>query len=462
MKLRAVTAYIAMVAAAIVAFLAIDRYGRTLIAPERSATSAAAATSTAAGAEMLLHVLLALAAVVVTGRLLARLFVRIQQPPVIGEVLAGILLGPSLLGAVAPAVSHYVLPSSVAPVLGVIAQLGVILYMFLVGLELDLDRLRHRAHSIVAISHASIVVPFVLGTLLAVFLYPRLSTSDVPFTAFALFMGVAMSITAFPVLARILTDSRMATTELGVVALTCAAADDVTAWCLLAFVVGVARAEVGSALAVAALTLTFIVVMLVAARPLVARVVSKVTSPGRDAIALALAAVLVSALVTERIGVHAIFGAFLFGAMFPHDSALARTMIERLDAVVTILLLPAFFAFTGMRTEIALVASPAEWMMCGLIIAVATAGKFGGAFGAARLTGMSAAQSACLGVLMNTRGLMELIVLNIGLDLGVISPTLFTMMVLMALATTLATTPLLHVLRHETVANAAPRRAGVA
>jgi Kef-type K+ transport system membrane component KefB len=444
-----------MVLGAIVLFLVIRRYGATLQAPPRVESAAEIAAGAVAAPNALLHVLLALAAVIVVGRLLGKLFVAIGQPPVIGEVLGGIALGPSLLGRLAPDASAYILPSSVAPFLNLVAQLGIILYMFLVGLDLNADLLRGRARATVVISHASIVAPFVLGSALALYLYPRLSTSDVPFTSFALFMGVAMSITAFPVLARILTDRGISRTELGVVALTCAAADDVTAWCLLAFVIGVVHAKTEGALMVAIMTLGFIGVMFLVVRPIVVRLMARAVSrsadrpPTHEAIAFALACLLLSALTTERIGVHAIFGAFLFGAVMPHDSLLARTLIEKMQDVVTILLLPAFFAFTGMRTQIGLVSGLSQWLMCGLIILVATLGKFGGTLAAARLTGMAWRQAASLGILMNTRGLMELIVLNIGLDLGVISPALFTMMVLMALATTIATTPALELVRYN-------------
>jgi len=470
-------AYAAMLVGAVCAFLLIRSYGETLTAqPGRATTTAAAAD--AGAPSPIFHVLLALAAVVVAGRALGTLFTAIRQPPVIGEVLAGILLGPSLLGRIAPEASAYILPPSVAPQLNVVAQLGVILYMFIVGLELNLDRVRRRAHATVATSHASIVAPFVLGSLLALYLYPRLATSDVPFTSFALFMGVAMSITAFPVLARILADRQMTDTELGVVALTCAAVDDVTAWCLLAFVVGVAQAALRGAALVALLTVAFIAIVFLLVRPVMVRLAehdqrrNRSTDPflsegpvrsatidrqargathtaapvNQETLVLALAGVLISALTTEVIGVHAIFGAFLFGAVIPHDSPLARALIDKLKDLVTVLLLPAFFAFAGMRTRIDLVSTASESLICGLIIVVATVGKFGGTLIAARLTGMSLRHAAGLGILMNTRGLMELIVLNIGLDFGVISPALFTMMVLMALVTTMATTPILEVL----------------
>jgi Kef-type K+ transport system membrane component KefB len=441
-------AYVGMVLGGVALFLLVRRYGETLSAPPPAAVASAAPAATNVAPDAVLHLLLALAAVVVIGRLLGFALRAVGQPPVIGEVVAGILLGPSLLGRVAPELASYILPASVAPFLNIVAQLGVVAYMFLVGLELNVDVVRERAHATVATSRASIVLPFVLGSVLALLLYPRLATSDVSFTSFALFMGVAMSVTAFPVLARILKDRQMTQTELGAVALACAAADDVTAWCLLAFVVGVTQAEIESAALVTVLTLAFIAAMFFVVRPIVARLVarSRDAEPTLDRLAVALVGLLVSALITEHIGVHAIFGAFLFGAIIPHDSRVARTLIDKLEVFVTVLLLPAFFALTGMRTEIGLLSGLAEWLLCGLIIVVATAGKFGGTLAAARLTGMKWRDAASLGILMNTRGLMELVVLNVGLDLGVISPRLFTMMVIMALVTTLTTTPVLELI----------------
>jgi K+:H+ antiporter len=414
-------------------------------APVASDTVASPTPAAAPGPDALLHVLLTLTAVLVVGRLLGKLLGLLHQPSVIGEVLAGIMLGPSLLGRIAPELSNAILPDSVAPLLGVIAEISVILYMFLVGLALHVDRLRGRARCVIVTSHASIVAPFALGTILALYLYPRLSTNDVPFTSFALFMGVAMSITAFPVLARIVTDRGLNNTTLGSVALACAAVGDVTAWGLLALVVGAAHGSMERAVMVMILTLLFAAVMVGLVRPLAAKLTAKIGNnpPSHDAIAIALAGLLVSALVAHHIGTHAIFGAFLFGAIVPGSSTLARALQERLHDLVTILLLPAFFAFTGMRTQIGLVATPSDWLTCGLIVLVATAGKFGGTFAGATLTGSDSRTAASLGVLMNTRGLMELIVLGVGRDLNVISPALFTMMVLMALVTTMATTPIL-------------------
>jgi Kef-type K+ transport system membrane component KefB len=447
--------YGAMIVATAVLFFVVRGYGETLSAPApevaRSSSMPAAAV-----AHPLLHLLVTLAAVIVLGRILGALFIHLRQPPVIGEVVAGICLGPSLLGHVAPAVSEFLLPPSVAPSLSVVAQLGVILYMFLVGLELDAASLRRQGHIALAISHASIIVPFSLGAMLALGLYPRMATSDVTFTAFALFFGVSMSITAFPVLARILTDLGLTKTELGVMALACAAVDDASAWCLLALVVGVVRADVSSALGVALWTLGFLAFMLVVVRPLARRLVPRCCpdglTPGVTAVLLALA--LVSAVITEVIGVHAIFGAFVLGAVIPHDSKIAGQLVEKIEGLVAPLLLPAFFAFTGMRTHIGLVNGLDQWLVTAAIIAVATLGKFGGTYAAAHLLGIPWRGAASLGVLMNTRGLMELIVLNVGLDLGVISPTLFAMMVLMAIVTTVATSPILRVLLGETAPTA--------
>ena len=443
-------AYVLMIVAGVMAFLVIAQWGDELVAPAAAAgIGRPNAPKLGAGqSHALVHVLVALLAVVALGRLLNLLFRRLHQPSVIGEIVAGIALGPSLLGRVAPEAAHVVLPPEVAPYLSVVAHLGVILYMFIVGLELNGELLRDRAHSTVAISHASILAPFVLGAVLALALYTRLATRDVPFTSFALFLGVAMSITAFPVLARILTDTGMSKTPLGVMALSCAASDDITAWCLLALVVGVAQSHVNGAFTVIAGAVAYLLFMFVLVRPLIHRWLRRhdgALTPGKTA--LVFVAVLASALTTEAIGIHAIFGAFLLGAVIPHDSQLARQLTHKLEDVVTVLLLPAFFAFTGMRTQIGLMDGAGAWLMCAVVIAVATLGKFGGTLAAARLTGLSWRDGAALGMLMNTRGLMELVVLNIGLDLGIISPTLFAMMVVMAVVTTMATTPVLAALR---------------
>lgn len=404
-------------------------------------------------ADALLHLLLALATVIVVGRLLGVAFKWVGQPPVIGEVVAGILLGPSLLGWAWPEAQAYLLPQTVMPHLGMIAQLGVVLYMFCVGLELDDQHLKDRGFATLAISVASIVAPFILGLAITPLLHASLAPAGVRLPVFGIFLGAAMSVTAFPVLARILSDRGMTRTSLGSLSLTCAAVNDVAAWCLLAFAIGVAQSEFAASVRVVSLAVGYIVFVFVAVRPawnwLMRQPVMSQPSPTR--LAIVLVSVLFSALITELIGVHAIFGAFLFGAIIPHDSRIAKELAAKLEDAVVVLLLPAFFAFTGMRTEIGLVSGLEDWLWCGLIIAVAAAGKFGGTLAAARVTGLGWQESSSLGALMNTRGLMELIVLNIGLDLGVISPTLFAMLVIMALVTTLATSPMLWLLKAESL-----------
>lgn len=439
--------YFLMLVGAVLAFLAIRFYGEKISLPILAPDIPGAEPKRQI--DTLLHVLLALAVVIVTARGVGAVFKFFHQPPVIGEVIGGIMLGPSFLGYFAPPVYEYLLPDFAAPFLGIISQLGVILYMFLVGLELDLKVLRRSGHATLAISHASIIVPFLLGAGLALSLFPYYAGSGIRFTTFALFMGVSMSVTAFPVLARILTDRKVQKTRLGTIALTCAAVDDVTAWCLLAFVVSIVHATIGGALATLGLTAVYITAMFVFIRPLIGRLVpmletfERITEGG---LAIIFVAILTSALLTEFIGIHALFGAFLLGAITPHNSRVAAELTERLEDIVRVMFLPAFFAFTGMRTEIALLDSAADWKLCGIIILVATLGKFGGTFFASRLTGLNWRDSASLGILMNTRGLVELIVLNLGLDLKVISPSLFTMLVVMALVTTFATTPVLHLL----------------
>ena len=413
------------------------------------ATVPAAGVGSRVASDALPHVLLALAVILTAARLVGLVFGWLGQPQVVGEVLAGIFLGPSLLGRFWPGALAYLLPPTVAPYLGILAQVGIILFMFLIGVELDPGVLRKNPQATIAISHASITLPFVLGALLALALYPRLSTRDVPFTAFALFLGVSMAITALPVLARILTDRGIQRTRLGVMALTCAAVNDVTAWCLLAFVISVVKAQSGSAVVTVLLTAAYLGVLLLVLRPLVARLVRAVDhrSVTAGVMTVAFVALLLSALITEAIGVHALFGAFVLGAIVPHDSHIARQLRVRLEGVVVVLLLPAFFAFTGLRTQVGLLRGAAGWLLCGVIILVASLGKFGGSAAAARAAGLSWHDAASLGVLMNTRGLVELIVLNIGLDLRVLSPTLFAMLVLMAIVTTMATTPLLGLLQ---------------
>ena len=388
------------------------------------------------------------ALIIALSRVVGLAATKFGQPMVIAEVVAGILLGPSLLGALSPATMTAIFPSTSMPLLGLMSQVGLLLFMFLIGLELDPKLLRGRAHTSVAISHSSIIVPSLLGGVLGLYLYPRLSSPEVPFASFILFMAVSMSITAFPVLARILAERRLLKTKVGAVTITCAAIDDVTAWCLLAFVVSIAKStDLQRAAVTVGLALAYIALMFVVVRPFLRRLGALSASREgltQNLVAVTLLVLLASAWITEFIGIHALFGAFMLGAIMPKDGHAGRLLAEKLEDLVVVFLLPMFFAYSGLRTQIGLLDSAGSWLMCGLIIAVACIGKFGGSLVAGRLTGLRWREATAVGILMNTRGLMELIVLNIGLDLGVISPALFTMMVIMALVTTFMTTPLLH------------------
>jgi len=442
--IKLAAAYVATLLLGVALYFLIRHIGNGLAAPPVDEPIAKVGAPKA-GPNVLAHVLLALAAVVGCARLFGAVCKRVHQPPVIGEVIAGIVLGPSLLGHFFPLVMTRVFPPEVVPPLGIIAQVGVILFMFIIGLELNTDRLQERTHAALAISHASIIAPFVLGSALSLQLYTRYSNASVPFTAFSLFMGVSLSVTAFPVLARILTDRQLHRTRMGTIALTCAAVDDVTAWCLLAFVVGIVHAQAGAALVTFSLTLLYIGFMFLIARPFVHRQVERFEQDKvseQTLMAMACIALLLSCLATEWIGIHALFGAFLLGALIPHDSRASVILHHKLNDFVVVLLLPAFFALTGLRTQIGLV-GPEHWLTCVIIILVASIGKVGGSALAGRLAGLSWRDAGALGVLMNTRGLMGLIVLSVGLDLGVISPRLFALLVIMAVVTTLATTPLL-------------------
>jgi len=386
--------------------------------------------------------------IIACSRLVGLLARRMNQPMVIAEVVAGILLGPSLLGFVMPELMNGLFPSSSMGLLGTLSQAGLLVFMFLVGLELDPKLLRGRGRASVLISHTSIIVPFVLGSLLAFELYPTLAPEGVAFSSFAMFMGVSMSITAFPVLARILTERRLLRTRVGAVTITCAAVDDVTAWCLLAFVVSLVRATgLSDAVQTTVFACAFIAVMFVVVQPLLRRIAARVDSSEgltQNLVALVFVLLLISSWTTEIIGIHALFGAFMLGAMLPKTGGLGHALAERVEDFAVVFLLPLFFAYSGLRTEIGLLDSSDAWMTCGSIILVACIGKFGGSAIPARLTGLAWRESVAVGILMNTRGLMELIVLNIGLDIGVISPKLFTMMVIMALVTTFMTTPILN------------------
>jgi Kef-type K+ transport system membrane component KefB len=398
--------------------------------------------------------ILQIGTILVVARLVGWLFRKLHQPRVIGEMVAGILLGPSLLGWLAPNISANLFPPASLGHLNSLSQVGLLIFMFLVGLELDLRQLRKLGRAAVMTSQVSIIAPFILGSLFAVYLYPRLSQPGVSFAGFALFMGAAMSVTAFPVLARILTERNMLRTRVGSVAITCAAVDDVTAWCILAGIIVIVRSsslELPVWLTLSGLA-AFVLVMVFGVRPALRRlemIYEKRGNLTQDLIAIILLVVLASGLITESLGVHALFGAFLAGVVMPRHDRLTEELSQKLEAVVVVLLLPLYFALTGLRSSIFLISGARMWLYCAVIIVLAVVGKLGGSMFSARLNGMSWRESAAVGILMNTRGLVELVILNIGLDLEILSPALFSIMVLMALVTTLMTTPLLILIHPE-------------
>ncbi len=385
--------------------------------------------------------------VLTVARLLGALCLKLGQPSVVGEIVAGIALGPSLLGMLAPGVKDALFPTASLPHLSLLAQVGLVLFMFVIGIELDLGLIKNKAGEAVVISHASIVFPFFLGIALSLALYKPFAPAETSFVSFGLFMGIAMSITAFPVLARIIQERNMTRTSVGTIAITCAAADDVTAWCLLAAVVAIVSAGTfTSAIFTLILTLIYLAVMLKGVAPFLTRLSRLYPSEetlSKPVMALIFTILLLSSWSTEIIGIHALFGAFLAGAIMPEDPNFRRILTERVEDVAMVLLLPLFFVFTGLRTELGLLSSPKLWLVCLAVISVAVTGKLVGSALAARFMGLPWKDSLVIGVLMNTRGLMELVVLNIGYDLGVLSAEVFTMMVMMALATTVMTGPAL-------------------
>jgi Kef-type K+ transport system membrane component KefB len=446
-------AYALFVAVPLLGLVGVLKAGKSLIAPSSlsGVSHVAAAAGMAQSAPNLFTFVLQIAVILAACRLTGALFSRIHQPRVVGEMFAGIFLGPSLLGWIAPQFSAYLFPHSSLGSLNALSQIGVIVFMFLVGLRINPNELKHRGRAALLTGHVSITAPFVLATVLALYLYPRLSNASVKFTHFALFMGAAMSVTAFPVLARILQERDLLKSGLGTMAIACAAIGDVTGWCILAYIVVLIRAAGQTTpfwMTIVGIFL-FALVMVYGVRFLLRgfeRTFRKHGEISENLLAVMMLLVLASALCTERLGIHLLFGSFLMGAIMPKEPKFVRYVLDRFETITVTLLLPLFFAFTGLRTNIGVLKGTEMWVYCGLIILVAAAGKLGGSMAAARVSGMSWRDAAGLGTLMNTRGLMELVILNIGLDIQVISPALFSMMVIMALVTTFMTTPLLQVI----------------
>ena len=390
--------------------------------------------------------------IIVVARFFGWVFRKIGQPSVIGEIIAGIVLGPSLLGLYFPEFSIALFPIQSLGNLQFLSQIGLILFMFIIGMELDLKVLQNRAKEAIVISHASIVIPFALGIGLAYFVYYRFAPVGVAFLPFALFMGIAMSITAFPVLARIVQERGIHKTKLGAIVITCAAADDITAWCLLAAVIAIVKAGTFvSSLYVIGLAIFYVIVMLFVVKPFLKKIgelYGTKDNLSKPVVAIFFLILIISSYTTEIIGIHALFGAFMTGVIMPDITKFRNLFIEKVEDVSVILLLPLFFVYTGLRTEIGLINDPYLWKVTGFIILVAVIGKFLGSALAAKFVGQSWRDSFTIGALMNTRGLMELVVLNIGLDLKVLTPEVFTMMVIMALVTTFMTGPTLNFINY--------------
>lgn len=388
--------------------------------------------------------------IILVARLFGWIFKKIGQPTVIGEIIAGIVLGPSLVGMYFPEFSAALFPVESLGNLKFLSQIGLILFMFVIGMELDMKVLKNKASEAIVISHASIIFPFALGIGLSYFVYNEFAPEGVEFLSFSLFMGIAMSITAFPVLARIVQERGIHKTKLGAIVITCAAADDITAWCLLAVVIAIVKAGdfVGS-LYVISLALVYVMVMIFIVKPFLKRIgdlYGSKDSIGKPVMAIFFLILIMSSYATEVIGIHALFGAFMMGSIMPDISKFRMIFIEKVEDVSVILLLPLFFVFTGLKTEVGLINDAYLWKVTGGIILVAVAGKFFGSALAAKFVGQSWKDSLTIGALMNTRGLMELIVLNIGLELKVLTPEVFTMMVIMALVTTFMTGPALNLI----------------
>ena len=392
--------------------------------------------------------LIQIIAVLLMVRLFGFLFKHIGQPGVIGEIVAGIVLGPSVLGYFFPDVFQALFPPESLTNLELLSQVGLVLFMFVIGMELDFSVLKNKINETLVISHAGILVPFFLGIVASYWIYEEYAAAQTAFLPFALFIGISMSITAFPVLARIIQERNMTKTSLGTLAIASAANDDVTAWCLLAVVIAIAKAGTfASALYAIGLTALYIIIMFMVVRPFLKKVGEVYANQeviNKTFVALILLILIISSTLTEIIGIHALFGAFMAGVVMPPSIGFRKVMMEKVEAIALVFFLPLFFAFTGLRTEIGLINSPALWGVCLLLITVAVAGKLGGCAVAARLVGESWKDSFTIGTLMNTRGLMELVALNIGYEMGVLPPSIFVILVIMALVSTFMTTPLLH------------------
>ena len=394
------------------------------------------------------QILLLLLIILVVGQLFGYVCTFIGQQQVIAEILMGLALGPSLLGALWPQLETQLFPPNVLPTLQTLGDIGLVLYMFSLGARLDIHTMVHQSRKAVVVSLSGILLPLALGVVTGFLLYKSFAGPQATQLAFIFLLGTAMAITAFPVLARLLVERRMLNTNIGMLALTCASVDDVIAWGLLAFVIASIHTNGLFSASITILeTLLFTIVLLLGVRPLLSYMVRHTQSIQLH-VMISFILLLLAAYITNTIGVHPVFGAFIAGIILPRNVALV-SHIRSLDRVNNLLFLPLFFVSSGLKTQVGLIQSPALLLICLLILVVACVGKIGGATLAARVMGDSLRDALSLGVLMNTRGLVELIVLNVGLQLGILSPTLFAMFVVMAVVTTMMAAPLLWLLGHR-------------
>lgn len=397
--------------------------------------------------KIFIQLLIQLVVILICSRVCGYVLKKVGQPNVIGEMIAGILLGKSVFGLFWPDTFAAIFPSASMLPLHILSQIGLALFMFAVGIELKDRNLQNRISTAIWVSTTSIVLPFSLGAVLSFYIYKTHGPAAYSMGSFALFMGIAMSITAFPVLARILQEKKLINTRLGSMAIKCAAIDDVAGWCALACILGFVKADsVAMAIGTILASMAYIFVMLKVVQPFIFKLLQK-GSFGEELrtwhVGVVLMILLISVMTTQTIGIHPLFGAFLAGAILPNDILLRSKFVHGIEKVGTLIFLPIFFVYTGIRMHVSLIKGREEWLLCFVIIVLAVVGKMLGSAFAARKTGMSWSESWSLGALMNTRGLMELVVLNIGYDIGMLSPVLFSMMAIMAVVTTLMTSPLL-------------------
>jgi Kef-type K+ transport systems, membrane components len=394
--------------------------------------------------------MLQILAILLVSRIFNWFFAKIGQPNVIGEILAGIALGPSLLGMVFPEAYNFLFAPSSLSNLYILSQIGLVLFMFTVGMELDINALRNKMGVTFVVGNTSILFPFLAGMILAYFIYEEFASAHVDFIPFTLFIGISMSITAFPVLARIIHEKGLAKTHIGAISITAAAFNDVAAWCILAVIIAVTQTgTVVGSLYTIGFCIIYVAIMLLVIRPFlnrIAKVYKNSEVVNRSIFAFFIFILIASAYISQIIGIHAIFGAFLAGFIMPPLPAFRKLIVNRIEDLSLTLFLPLFFVYTGLRTEIGLLNTPHLWFVCLIFILVAIFGKFAGSAFSAKILGESWKDSLQIGVLMNTRGLIEVVILNIGYEMGVLPPAIFVMLVIMALVTTFITTPMLNLI----------------